>query len=250
MALLHQVKSYVNYWLLQVDEHSLHSPFFYDFFTNVVHAKNQAYPIAEKLRTHLLSTQNSIDILDLGAGSVLSSTNRKVRDIAKVSLSSSKFSSLYARAIHYFSSKEIIELGTCFGINTLYLAKNPSTHVTTFEGVPAIAEIAKDTFSFAGCENIELVEGNIDDTLAHFLQGSKKVDFAFIDANHRYAPAIQYFEILLQHTHPKTILVLDDIHLNIEMEKAWEEIKNHPLVYASADLFRCGFIFQIGRAHV
>ncbi|NBW36213.1 MAG: SAM-dependent methyltransferase, partial [Cytophagia bacterium] len=43
--------------------------------------------------------------------------------------------------------------------------------------------------------------------------------------------------------HDKTIIVFDDIHLNEGMEQAWSEMKEDSLVYGSADLFRCGFIF-------
>lgn len=252
MATLRQVKSYARYWLLNVDEHSLHSPFFYDFYTKVVKRKYDPNPQAEKLRADLVKSTLSLELTELGAGSVLPTSRRKVSDVARVSLSSVKFSALYARTIDFFQCKNVLELGTSLGINTLYLAQNKTTKVTSFEGVPSIVEIAKDTFGFAGADNIRVVEGNIDSTLSTYLRHSTKVDFAFIDANHRYTAAIHYFEKLLDASHDKTILVFDDIHLNAEMEKAWGKIRQHELVYATADLYRCGFVFldpSLNRQH-
>lgn len=252
MATLHQLKSYSSYWLLNVDEHSLHSPFFYDFYTKVVKATSEPLSYAETLRTNLLKSSLSIEVQDLGAGSVLGANQRSVKDIATVSLSNQKFSALYARVIDYFQCKQVLELGTSLGINTLYLAQSKLTRVTTFEGAATIAEIARDTFKFAASKNIKLIEGDIATALPYYLRNSPKIDFAFVDANHRYKPTLHNFEHLLDASHEKTILVFDDIHLNEEMEQAWEKIKEHELVYATADLYRCGFVFldpSLNRQH-
>ena len=252
MPTFHQLKSYCTYWFLNVDEHSLHSPFFYDFYTKVVKANNEAVSVAETLRHNLLTSNLTVEVNDLGAGSVLNSSQRSVKDIAKISLSTQQFSALYARTIAHFQCKQIVELGTSLGINTLYLAHSTSTTVTTFEGATAIAEIARDTFKFSNARNIRLIEGNITTTLPHYLRTTHKIDFAFVDANHRYEAVMQNFEFLLDASHEKAVLVFDDIHLNAEMEKAWEEIKAHELVYATADLYRCGFVFldpSLNRQH-
>lgn len=238
-----QVKSYISYWLNSVDEHSLHSPFFYDFYTKAVKNTSNTNDVAEKLRKELLQSSIEIKVNDLGAGSVLSSSTRKVCDIARISLSSQKYSQLYARTINHFDSKNIVELGTSLGINTLYLAQRKNSKVHTLEGATTIADIARDTFAFAKADNIQLIEGNIDNTLNIFVRDHTKIDFSFIDANHRYESVMDYFEKLLSIAHDKTILVFDDIHLNAGMEKAWREIQQHELVYATADLYRCGFVF-------
>jgi hypothetical protein len=53
--------------------------------------------------------------------------------------------------------------------------------------------------------------------------------------------------------HPNSIIIIDDIHYSPEMAAAWKVIKNHRLVYASADLFRCGIVFfdpSLNKQHV
>jgi predicted O-methyltransferase YrrM len=64
-----------------------------------------------------------------------------------------------------------------------------------------------------------------------------------MDANHRYEPTLKYFDLLLSKIQHSSVIVIDDIHDNPEMERAWKEIKNHDLVYSSVDLYRCGIVF-------
>jgi len=226
-----------------VDEHSLHSPHLFDFYTNVVRSKNghQGNAAFESLRNKLLKDTREIDEQDLGSGNAASP--RTIMSIAATSLSPRWLSAFYARIIKHFNARIIIELGTSLGINSLYLAEKKDSSVTTFEGSPAIAEIALLTFEFAGAKNISLIQGNLETTLNNYLQSVRKIDFALIDANHRYLPTVKYFERLLPRIHESSVVVVDDIHQSSEMEKAWKEIRSHRLIYTSLDLFRCGILF-------
>jgi predicted O-methyltransferase YrrM len=239
-----QFKTYINYWLDAVDEHSLHSPFFFDLYTKIIKSETEEIAEIEKLRAQLLIDNREIKVADFGKGSKhLSGSTRKISDIANTSLNNAQFSSLFLRLCRHAKAKTIIELGTSFGINTLYLAQLKNASVYTFEGSPAIAEIASLTFEFGGAKNIELVPGNLDSTLYATLSRIPKVDFVLIDANHRYEPTLKYFDLLLSKIQHSSVVVIDDIHDNTEMEKAWKWIKNHDLVYSSVDLYRCGIVF-------
>ena len=224
-----------------MDEHSLHSPFLFDFYNGIIKAKTGPLHEAEKLREQLLKDQRRIFVNDLGSGK--SGDGRTVSSIAKSSLSTTKFSSLYSRIITRYNHGVVIELGTSLGINTLYLASSGKVSVTTFEGASEIARIAELTFEFAGAKNIQLVEGNIDLTLPSHLQSIRKLDFAFIDANHTYDATLRYFSLFAGKLHEKSVIVIDDIHHSSEMEKAWNEIRSGKLVYGSIDLYRCGILF-------
>lgn len=254
MSAFFKIKTYLNYWLDAVDEHSLHAPFLFDFYTRVI--KREAIPVSkfESLRKQLANDHREIEVKDLGAGSKhLASNLRKISDIASLSLSDAKFSALYARIAAYCKAKTIVDLGTSLGINTLYLATQPGSKVYTFEGAETIAEIASISFEFGEAKNIELITGNIDQTLYATLSRIPKIDLAFLDANHRYEPTLRYFELVVSRSHHKAIIILDDIHDSPEMERAWSAIKNNPLVYTTADLFRCGLVFldpSLSKQHV
>ncbi len=240
-----QLKTYFNYWLDAVDEHSLHSPFLFDLYTKVIKVESEGVVEIEKLRASLLKTQSEITVEDLGAGSKHFSNSKKraIQNIADTNLSDLRFSLLYLRLAQHIDAKNIVELGTSLGINTLYLAQKKNAKVFTFEGSKSIAEVAQDTFEFASAKNIELIIGNIDSTLYSNLSRMPKADLVFMDANHQYVPTLKYFEWLLMKIHHKSIIILDDIHSSPGMEKAWQEICDHDLVYTSIDLYRCGVLF-------
>jgi predicted O-methyltransferase YrrM len=174
-----------------VEEHSLHSPFFFDFYKGVVKARAEPLEKVEQLRSQLLKDEREIFVNDLGTGKS-SGNKRKISSIAKSTLSSAKFSSLFRRIISRYHHRVVIELGTSLGINALYLASARDTHVTTFEGASEIAKVAELTLEFAGYTNITLIEGDINVTLPAYLQTIRKFDFAFIDANHTYEATILY----------------------------------------------------------
>ncbi len=185
-----------------------------------------------------------MEVDDLGAGSRHRNKNKKkLAEIAKNSLSPVAISKLYEHIIRYNDSKYIVELGTSMGLNTLYLAKKKDARVVTFEGSKTLGNIALTHFELFEKENIRLIEGNIDHTLPEFLQNTEKINFALLDANHRYEPTIRYFNLLTRRFNDNSIMVLDDIHWSEEMERAWKELYQHELVYGSIDLFRCGVLF-------
>ena len=88
-----------------------------------------------------------------------------------------------------------------------------------------------------------MVEGNFDIELPKVLEQNPKLDFVFIDGNHRKEPTINYFEQVLANIHNNTIVVLDDIHWSNEMEAAWNEIIQDKNVKVTIDLFYFGIVF-------
>jgi predicted O-methyltransferase YrrM len=247
---LFQLTSFISYWLDAVDEHSLHSPFLFDFYTVVVKRPQDSITGIEKLRKKLLGDQRKINSADYGSGNA---RGRTIASIANSSLSPEKYSALYARIIQQRNAQHVLELGTSFGINTLYLAQHKNSQVTTLEGSHDIADIARLTFQFYGSRNITLTEGNINDTLSRFLQSVRKVDFVLMDANHKFQPTCEYFEQLVMKVHENSVVVVDDIHSSSEMERAWKVLKSHRLVHTTIDLFRCGILFfdpSLNKQHV
>jgi len=242
-----QVKSFINYWLDAVDEHSLHSPFFYNFYTNVLRKKSTQPDLIslKQVRKNFESDTRVIEVNDLGAGSKHHpKSSRKINEIARTSVTPEKYSILYANIIQHFLYKNILELGTSLGVNTLYLSKaREDTSIITFEGSSEIAKVARNLFDTSNTRNINIIEGSIDEILPQYLSSPEEIDFALMDANHRYEPTLRYFDYLTKKIHDNSMIILDDIHYSSEMEEAWKVIQKHELVYATADLFRCGLVF-------
>ena len=231
--------------------HGIHSPFVYSFVREVLRDK-RAYPCYQPiaaLRRILATDERSVEVEDFGAGSrVISSRTRRIGDIARSSLKPKKYSRLLFRMVQQWQPLNILELGTCFGATTAYLANgNKNAQVYTMEGAPAVAAVARHNFSELQLNNIELIEGNFDDRLPELMKRlnreAQALDFVFIDGNHRQEPTLRYFRELLPLLREQSVVVFDDIHWSEQMEAAWEEIKQHPAVTLSIDLFFIGIVF-------
>jgi predicted O-methyltransferase YrrM len=244
---LFQAKAYLHHWLRVVDEHSIHSPYFFDFYDKVICEKGappRLFDDIEALRDRLLKNDTLLEVHDLGAQSQhFNSAQRTIARITKTSTVPPAYCRLLFRLIHYINATQIVELGTSMGLTTLYLGLKPDARVVTFEGSQSLISVALTHFEYFNKKNIRLIEGNIDQTLPEYLLKPAKIDFVFIDANHRYEPTVHYFNWLLKRIANKGVIVVDDIHYSGEMAKAWNEIRHHELVYASMDLFRCGILF-------
>jgi len=240
---------YLKYWLSASNGkgHGIHSPFVFEFITNVLNDKREfdCFHHIESLREALKQDDTEINVPDFGAGSRRQLNNkRKISAIAKSSLKPKKYSQLLFRIAHYYKPASILELGTSLGITTSYLTfANPGATIITMEGAPEVASVARNNFKQSGLSNIQVVEGNFDETLGPVINQVSTVNFAFIDGNHRKQPTLNYFDQLIKISTSSTIFIFDDIHWSREMEEAWNEIRQHPLVTLTIDLFFIGIVF-------
>ena len=227
--------------------HGMHSPFIFEFITKLMNDTMQypAYTQVEALRRQLRKENAVLVVEDMGAGSGhRQSSRRKVKDIARHAAKPARYGQLLYRMVRHYQPERVMELGTSLGLTTAYLAlAQPSAPVITMEGAKAVAAKAKENLQWLGAGNVTLVEGNFDDTLAPVLQQQGRLDFAFIDGNHRLEPTVRYFEQMLPCLHAGSILVFDDIHWSREMEQAWHTIQAHDAVRCTLDLFFIGIVF-------
>src|SRR5690606_13335399 len=94
------------------------------------------YAAIEAVRKALLKDERLINTTDLGAGSQLNKRKqKKVKTIAKNALKPGRLAQLIYRIAADARPRNIIELGTCLGITTSYLAKAaPEAKVVSIEG--------------------------------------------------------------------------------------------------------------------
>ena len=156
-----------DYFLHQINaktRHGIHSPFVYRLADEVLYddSEKKVYAEIEQLRDVLYADDRLINITDLGAGSSINKNNKKrISDIAKNSLKKPKLAQLLYRLVVNQKPKNMIELGTCLGITSMYLQNAaPEAKLFTLEGCIEIAEVAQNVFSKAGRNDIELVIGN------------------------------------------------------------------------------------------
>lgn len=239
-----QAKSYLSHWLNAVDEHALQAPFIFDLYRNTLleQAPDETFYPIDKVRRELLRVSETIAFDDLGAPTRVAKT-QTTRQIVQQGNTKPKISRLLYRLAKSNQSKTIIDLGTSFGLNTAHLAMIPEAFIYTFEGNEVLSKKAKSTFDQLELSNIHQISGDINESLPQTLATLNSIDFAYIDANHRYKPTINYFDWLLQKRTWETIIVLDDIHWSQEMHQAWSNIISRPEVTLSIDLFQVGIVY-------
>ena len=214
---------------------------------------------------------------DFGAGSrVFKSDEREVSKMAKTVGISPKRAQLLNRLVKYLQVDQALELGTSLGIGTAAMAAENEVKITTMEGCPQTAAIAKEKFEEFDLKNIQLKVGKFEDLLVgsgQWTEGSNskiqitnskkrqpttdnrqpatgnfsilntQYSLLYIDGNHQKKATLSYFEKLLPTVQNDSVMIFDDIHWSKGMEEVWEEIKAHPKVRVTIDTFQWGLVF-------
>ncbi|MBX2979946.1 MAG: class I SAM-dependent methyltransferase [Flavobacteriales bacterium] len=244
---LHHIGSYLEHLVKARTRHGVHSPFVYELIERVLRPAPEMPEMAaiEALREQMLRSERTIRVNDLGAGSrVFDLPVRRVSEIARTALKPARHARVLFHLARYFNAREVLELGTSFGISTLYLANGADEgRVTTIEGCPQTHRIATDNFEALKQRNIKAVLGSFRQRLPEVLADLERLDLAFIDGHHAKAPTLEHFEQCLERAHNDTVFVFDDIHWSREMDEAWTAIKAHPRVTVSIDLYDMGLVF-------
>lgn len=223
--------------------HWVHSPFTFHTLNYVIFERTPYYsfPQIENLRQQLQQNNTPLTLQPLGTSKAKTTTIAKE---LKNSTKTPRLAQLLQRLCASNNSQYIIELGTNLGLSTAYLASNNTkSHVYTLEGQPQLCQIARQNFKQLQLNNIQLIEGNINDTLPHLIQQIPQIDLLFIDANHQYQATLDYYRLAKTKTHKNAIIIFDDIHWSEGMQQAWNEIRQDPDIRLSIDIFHMGIVW-------
>ncbi len=234
------------YWYAET-KFTVHSPFVFEFLVNVLEDRRPfyAYGQVEGLRRTLLEDRSVVELEELGAGSRVSKKKRRtVRRLVESSCVSPEWGRFLFRLVHHYKPRTLLELGTCLGVSTLYQASAaPESIIVTLEGQEELARRAEQVLQRLPHERLHILTGAFDDRLDQALDILGRLDYLYVDGNHRYDATLRYFERALNYAHEHSVFVFDDIHWSGEMEQAWKDICRHPRVRLSLDLFRMGVVF-------
>jgi hypothetical protein len=247
--------------------HGVHSPYIYDFLTNIVRKKtpDNIVRAVEGLRREMLTDRRIIRVTDLGAGSVRQKgEERRVSEIARHATLPAKETGLLARMVQSTGlrvqgsgckaqgegysdqgSEIILELGTSLGISTLAMAlAAPQKRVVTVEGCPVLAETARANLQRYGAGNVEVVNTEFSTALTRLMEARAKVLFAFIDGDHR-GEALKEYVTKISQMGEEMIIVADDIHLARDMYDAWISETVATAAPATMETHRFGILFRL-----
>ena len=240
---------YLKHLFFAKGPHGVHSPFVFKLITDVLKQQRvEAWKPIEDARRKLLSNDSVYVVKDFGAGSKgLQTTRSYSRSVASSAMPKKKGEALHL-LVEHLQPSGLLEIGTHFGIGTLYLSEplHSTKKIITLEGDSTHAAEARTLFHSFQKENIEVVEGNFNDTLPTTLNAFPEMEFVYVDGNHTEEATLRYFEILLQHKNI-TCIVFDDIYWSKGMMSAWKKICADARIELSLDFYWFGVIFLNGR---
>lgn len=208
----------------------------------------------EKIRESIKEKNIKIDFLDFGAGdpndnrdnSQMSEgvkTTKYTKQLCQIGLKG-EWAQLMYTLIKKYKPNNILELGTCCGFSSIYMAKaNPSSNIYTIEGACEVANIASNNINQANVTNINQIIGKFDDVLASTLKDIKQIDFAFIDGHRDKDATIRYFGIIKPFLSQNAIVVFDDISWSDGMKECWTEIIKDKDIKSYENLEKLGICY-------
>ncbi len=245
--MLPTIKSYLKFLYNSKNQHGVHSPFVFDLVTKCFYdnTKYHDYQSLSEYRKFLLKSKTTIEVTDFGAGSrVFKSNKRQISKIAKTAGISPKRAELLFRITKYFQPDTILEIGTSLGLATSALSLgNSNAKITSLEGCPKTSEVAITLLQKFGFFNARVETTEFSSYLKTQQLTTDNRQLIYFDGNHSKKATLEYFELLLPTITNETVWIFDDIHWSIEMEEAWETIKNHPKVTVTIDTFQWGIVF-------
>ncbi|MFP5040053.1 hypothetical protein [Parasediminibacterium sp. JCM 36343] len=215
--------------------HGMHSPFVYEFITEVLNDDRQYYVFEtiESIKQELLKDNRMVDC---------NGTNTTVSAFAQ-SLLPAKYHQLLFRMVEFYKPSTILEIGSSLGIVASYLAApNAANKVVNITGNPLLALISKQVISEAGIRNADILCQNRFSLDAN-REKLTNADFVLVHLN-MDTVAFDYTELIqLKEASTSTILVLTNIHANKNNEKVWEQVINIATGTYAVELFNIGFLF-------
>lgn len=231
------MQAYLKYYFSALTKYKVHSPFVFKFVTDIFEDERFYHfmGVIENYRRNLLGTSDKINT-ETGISTV--------NQIVKKQAVSSKIGEILFKTVHEYKPNTILELGTNLGIATLYQATAESSNqIITLEEDTAIAAATQSYFKRLGTRNIELMSGKINENLSNALKKLETIEHLFFNDFWGYKDSLAYFETCMPYLVSNTVFIFRTPYANEDSVKFWNEIKQHPNVKLSLDIYDLGFLF-------
>ncbi len=247
-TLTYRLMALLRFWAAAQTIHRVHSPLAFDWASAVLNDDRHYYAFddIEALRHQIRTSPLSLEVDDYGAHP--SPVRRRVplRQLATRASSTALQGRWLFRTAQWARPERVLELGTCIGIGTAYLAAGAGSRaqVLSLEGCNACAQVARVHLEMLNLsEQVCIRSGPFVQTLPQALTTLGRLDLAFFDGHHRSTATLQYWEACLPYAHEKSIFIFDDVHHSADMTAAWRQIQSHPRVRLTIDCFELAFVF-------
>lgn len=239
----HRIKAFILHFLKvgRVDIKGIQSPYLYHFVFNITKNLFPYYKFekVEYARKELI--RNLSEMSGANAGNQLFMHYLSGIDIGNKE--ESTVGQTIFRIINDIQAKTVLEIGTFFGIDTLYIKQaSPSAKCICIAENSEMAALARNIWKTQDETTISILAENHSADIKKKLKTLKNVDFVLFNATENIEQRLADFKGCLSAKHPGTVFVMKYIHNTPEMERIWKITRNHPEVSASIDLFSIGIL--------
>lgn len=227
--------------------YDVHSPFVSQLVRSMLEDHRWFYVFSDVagLREVIKHNRKMIPQSSFGAGSqVISKKRVTISEIGKRVAIDEGNGQLLFRLVHFLNPKYLLEMGTSLGLSAIYQAAGAQEgELISIEGSSEIAQLARQHTHGLGYKNIKILNGSFEDQLPSAIRHFPRLDYVYLDGDHRLTPTLSYFETCLPHLHSESAFVVADIYWSGEMMEVWEQLKAHPSVTLSLDFYDFGILF-------
>ncbi|WP_168797551.1 O-methyltransferase [Neolewinella litorea] len=243
-----RLTSALRWYLGASTRYDVHSPFLTGFVREVYRDDRVYYAFSRiaEIRAYWRQQRQTVGLMQLGAPSrTTTARQRTAASLVSTNAIDDRCGRFLFRLTLWLRPERIVELGTNAGISTLYLhLADTRTPLLTVEGNGEVAALARTTFTRAAATaEVRSFTATFTDWLSRDLPTEPARVLAFLDGDHRYGPTLDYVQRLLDTATDESIIVVADIHWSPGMERAWAELRQHPRVTASVDVYHFGLLF-------
>jgi len=137
---------------------------------------------------------------------------------------------LLAGVVTTVQPSKLIEIGAAHGYGAAYIGEalrrlGTDGHLATFEGMIARCRMTREALGRMHLEQwVELIEGNFDHTINHYLEENQPIDFMFSDGDKDPDRTWAQFQLGLGAMADGGHMFFDDINFNDPISRVWREI--------------------------
>ncbi|MDR0230998.1 MAG: hypothetical protein LBI82_02645 [Dysgonamonadaceae bacterium] len=215
--------------------HGVHSPFAFNFITNVIEEKLPYYVFEdiEKQRAQLLSNKEIIEFISAKG-------NAKRKTVAAVTsqeTQSDKYGALLFRLVNFLQCKSALQIGASTGVMTLYLASSrKDMQCVVLEDREELVSIVRKLCSSLQLNNVSVKKGEYLSSLDEVLKEHDYFDMVFVNTIRN--PELTRH--ILERQIKTKLLIVDNIRKDKKSKALWQMIKDNPHARITIDLYHLG----------
>ncbi len=229
--------------------HGLHSPFVFDFASKVLLDKTDfpEYKLLHDGRKALLADFLDYANSDLYAKTLVGKPCQfaiQIEEFKRQGKQAFGRQKLLFRISNYLKPNNILDIGTNNGLNTLAFGLgNLQAKIVGITNCEASAEIVEKNLYLIGIKEVQIKIQDTDQQSETSDFKFNNFDLIFFSRNNSDAFILEKIEKHIEGLNENSLIIFEAIYRSKEMTKAWKQIKNHPKVSLSMDLYHFGLIF-------